>query len=62
MFLISDFCNFIHKVDNFCILAYNQLQNSIKNKGLIKMKIRKLLAIWAAKAAGAGCKMMDVRV
>ena len=58
MFLISDFCNFIHKVDNFCILAYNQLQNSIKNKGLIKMKIRKLLAIWAAKAAGAGCKMM----
>ena len=22
------------------------------------MKIRKLLAIWAAKAAGAGCKMM----
>ena len=58
MFLISDFCNFIHKVDNFCILAYNQLQNSINNKGLIKMKIRKLLAIWAAKAAGAGCKMM----
>ena len=58
MFLISDFCNFIHKVDNFCILAYNQLQNSIKNKVLIKMKIRKLLAIWAAKAAGAGCKMM----
>ena len=58
MFLISDFCNFIHKVDNFCILAYNQLQNSIKNKWLIKMKIRKLLAIWAAKAAGAGCKMM----
>ena len=58
MFLISDFCNFIHKVDNFCILAYNQLQNSINNKGLIKMKIRKLLAIWAAKAAGTGCKMM----
>ena len=58
MFLISDFCNFIHKVDNFCILAYNQLQNSINNKGLIKMEIRKLLAIWAAKAAGAGCKMM----
>ena len=58
MFLISDFCNFIHKVDNFCILAYNQLRNSINNKGLIKMKIRKLLAIWAAKAAGAGCKMM----
>ena len=58
MFLISDFFNFIHNVDNFCILAYNQLQNSINNKGLIKMKIRKLLAIWAAKAAGAGCKMM----
>ena len=58
MFLISDFCNFIHKVDNFCILAYNQLQNSIKNKGLIKMNIRRLLAICTAKAAGAGCKMM----
>ena len=57
-FFLPFFFNFLLKVDNFCILAYNQLQNSINNKGLIKMKIRKLLAIWAAKAAGAGCKMM----